>query len=1422
MKTDISRLPSADLKHYLNVFLQMGRVQLDSDWNEQSELGLRLQQRHAADTVRTGSPNHGFRVDDRILLDAMDSRAGWAAEKAVGDPDAHLYVDYFDHRTGEGSLSVEGATALMRALPRPIDLSGLSEVVVAAKGSFNAANCVVTLGRQGTRVSLTTSEAAPLAGWRIFRATGVPGGFDLAGVDEYGLTNLDKTFRYQFDFVKIDRPIRLVLAPASSLAGFGATPLAVNDVPQLEIDDDQRRFASTVLAVGRAGSVTYTFPVVRDLRRVRRLILAARSSTANAAITVRLIDVADTEVTIVGPTTTGAADTWQEWAAAVPQIAFDPGQVKAIRWDGLTANDYLFSPVLLEMELNGNLVIMGGDGTAAGAGRFYGDGLAAVKESHETYFSQRDLPAADPAPLAPPAEGMARIDLAYLDLWERPVTYLEDPEIREIALEGPDTCTRMQLVAQVRILEGAEVAIGTTPVPPLAAFDALPACGSGTLTTKDNPAAVLDPCADPCEPAVAGTFVGEENRLFRVEIHTAGAVGPAEAGTTATFKWSRENGAVASALIEAGAAAGFTARVEKPELFREGDLIEIGDDLEDLITGPYLDRSQTRGELRRLTSIKLQDRLVSWEDATAADPAMHAALGRTYRVAHHAKVRRWDGLLAATSGDIVLADGVVIELGGSGFLPGDFWVFASRVADRSVERLIEARPRGICHRHYPLATIARQRQGGVETVVVDDHRATFTPLTGLRATDVSFDPGGCTHADDPEWAQVSTVQEAIDAICRMDLNADVRSHNKYLHGYGVVCGLKVRCNADRQRITLERGYALDGEGNPIEVRTPQAFDVVAAALQHQPPLLDQNGNGDVCLTLRRGTVQDATLEVEPETTQSFWDSVLEGTLLLDFYQDCIESLLDFLKLRFVDDPLDTRVVPDTQRRATTALNLLWQLVNPSSGRYVFLSPVEHAFLRDFYDELRARLQSETFCAMFDDAAPFPVYPYGQTPGIQTAFGPFPGAGLGVHRRMRLHPGGAFAYTCGFDNEIHVYDLAAGAVVQRVIFPGGANVDVQDVAFSTDGSQLHAVALNGPDSIFATAAIGADQSHTWGPTSVVCDIKFVTLATTPTHPNTLYAIGKAQGLYALNPAAIPVAPVAAVAFNATGILRLSPDGTMAFAAQNTAFAIGQERPDFDRFRSIDLGNPAAAPSFFINVAGPDVDNDAAVHAGSLYVTATAAPGQKRVVVFNAATAVQTAVVNLPGPNSMVRLGVLPGPGILLVALADTYRVVRINTSTNSLVGTYRIPVQIIPLDIAANAAGTQVHVHNLLSNTISIVSVGTVITAVSLPSFTIEPPASLSTYRQAILTAYGDLLQGFGQYLKDCFCDKFLVACPDGGPDDKVYLGGVEIRNRQVYNICNFTRRRYVKSVQHWEYWLSTVPVLPLLKKAVADFCCRVL
>ena len=37
------------------------------------------------------------------------------------------------------------------------------------------------------------------------------------------------------------------------------------------------------------------------------------------------------------------------------------------------------------------------------------------------------------------------IYLAYLDVWDRHITYLEDPDIQESALGGPDTTTRVQI-----------------------------------------------------------------------------------------------------------------------------------------------------------------------------------------------------------------------------------------------------------------------------------------------------------------------------------------------------------------------------------------------------------------------------------------------------------------------------------------------------------------------------------------------------------------------------------------------------------------------------------------------------------------------------------------------------------------------------------------------------------------------------------------------------------------------------------------------------------------------------------------------------------------------------------------------------------------------------------------------------------------
>lgn len=1425
MKHDISRLPFREWKHTLGVFLQMGRVQLDSDWNEQSELTLRLLQRHAEDTVRIGSPNLGFHIDDRILLDTMDVRAAWRIVSANGDvPAPKPSVDSFDFRTGKGSLVVEGATTLVRTLSAPVDCREWNEVVFAAKGAFSATEGVFFLsdGRTQELLVTTADASADPTDWMIFRArrSAAAPAIDLSQVTQYGFTSLNPANQYKIDSIKIDNPIRQTLVPMTSLHGFDAES-GPTGAAQLRLNDGDRFWRDLVLDVSNATAVTHTVAVPRDLSHARKLLVAVQTTATDApAITVSDATAGASHVTLsdASETTVGS---WKVLAFDLPQGGIDWREVKSIRWSDLDAEvTYHIAAVQFEMDLRGNLVIMGGDGTSDGAGRFYGDGLAAIKESHETYFSQRDLPLADPSAFAAPAEGKCRSDLAYLDLWERPITYIEDPDIREVALEGFDTCTRMQLMAQVRFLKGAETDIGTTPNAPLEEFTRLLPKGRGVLSTKDKPDVPLDPCADPCEPEIAGTFLGEENRLFRVEIHRFGQVGATNPDSGAVFKWSRENAAVATMLTADAEAGVFTVKVEKPELFAEGDLIEISNDLVDLVTGSYENRddrrSHQRGELRKITAINKSNHLISWEDATSAERQFHAPLEHPQNVAWHAHVRRWDGVQPVTAGDITLADGVVIEFGGSDLLPGDFWCFATRVADRSVERLIEAPPRGILHRHFPLAHVERSRRAGESEIVkVIDLRPQFDPLPELKAAGVAYDPGPDNKLF-PGWDKVQNVQQAIDALSRVDIDFDLRDHNKHLHGSGVVCGLQVNCNANRSMVAVRPGYALDCEGHVLRLKSETIFPVIDKAAEIGA--IDSTGKGEVALTIDR----DLTIKVEKVPEQSYWDSILEGTLLRDFYEKTIKPAYQFLQDAFW--PLGTTApVPETNKRAISILNLAGQVMMPATGRYVFISKREDELLRKFYHGLKDKLASRTFCAMFDDLAPFPAYPFSNETAIDTAFGLFQS-----HTRLRLHPGNHLAYTCGGGNKIHVFDLERKELTQSLEFPGGSSVQLQDVALSPDGTKLHAVGLlNNQDSIFATADIDpGTNAHRWGPTTVVCDILFVTLGTTRRHPANLYAIGRSRGLYILSASSIDLEPRVDVGFNATGMMEIDPDTDFAVAADAGGTSLGTVSAEFNRCVRINLANPSAGPTNFNSeLKGVDSENDITFSRGGTVLIASTAADIKNIKRFQLSSGQVVGAVSLGKHlNTAITRLAVAGDNQLLVTIADQHRVIRIdlNAASLSVSGNFRIPVQFVPFDIATNTMRDEIYALNMLSNTLSIVQASSVLGA-SPPSYTIEPPSVLSDYREKMLTAFIELFGKYQQYLKDGFCDQFLVDCPDCKPEhDKVYLGCVEIRDRKVFKICNFSKRRYVKSVQLVEYWLSSTPIIPMLKKAFADFCCKVL
>jgi hypothetical protein len=186
-----------------------------------------------------------------------------------------------------------------------------------------------------------------------------------------------------------------------------------------------------------------------------------------------------------------------------------------------------------------------------GAGSYYVEGVPVENEAIIAYGEQPGLSADDRQRLAAAAQPA----LAYLDVFERLVTCIEDPEIRDSALGGADTATRAQIAWRVRLLLPADVEGPFGPE----ALERLPRIGTGRLRASWRP-----------------RLVGLDNQLYRVEIHRGGRAG------SATFKWSRANGSIAfpiralaapdatHATVMVGPAMGHGDRA-----LRQGDVVEL-------------------------------------------------------------------------------------------------------------------------------------------------------------------------------------------------------------------------------------------------------------------------------------------------------------------------------------------------------------------------------------------------------------------------------------------------------------------------------------------------------------------------------------------------------------------------------------------------------------------------------------------------------------------------------------------------------------------------------------------------------------------------------------------------------------------------------------------------------------------------------
>ena len=1017
------------------------------------------------------------------------------------------------------------------------------------------------------------------------------------------------------------------------------------------------------------------------------------------------------------------------------------------------------------------------------AGRIYVDGILCEAESPITYLTQPD----DPSPPAlSPADG--RRDLILLDVWKRHLTALEAPPIREVALGGPDTTTRVQTVWQVKVLEGVGDWDCGDPLPehPLVIP---PLDDRGRLTSFVDPAT---PPEDVCDVPTAGGYRGLENRLYRVEIHQTGDI------NSATFKWSRDNGAVVFA-IEAFD-GGDPTKIQVKSLGRDQVLgLRIGDWVE--VLGDTSELHGTPGTLAKITDLDEAKR----ELTLSVDVSAHSG-------EDHPKVRRWDqesDALPVSTSELELEDGVKVQFADGAFQTGDYWVFAARTATADVEHLTDSAPFGIVHHYCGLAVLAWRQEAGEDEEVIweadlTDCRPLFPALTNL--------PEAC----------------------------DIRFHNKHLHGWGIVCGLQVHCGQDggetRRNVTVRDGYAIDCEGYDLIVDENIIVDVLTEieilTEETGVSILDESGNGEVFLTLER-TNNAVGVKVEPyDPAVTSLSGMLQNTLLMDFFNDCIKEPLEAIQQLITPPPGENDLlVSPARERFITLVNLIIQLLNPTDGRYVFLSPKEDQILRELYFLVRGMLQSKTFCAMFEDARDFPDYPFPEHQ-ISTIFG------KAYYKRLRLHPNEVVGFTTGLDNAIHVFDLEKEQMIGVIEVPGGEGIVVQDVAVSPDGKFLYAVATtaNGENTIFAVGALENFAKPAWQPVVVLCDMQLVTLAVTAARPELVYAVGKGQGLYELAPSTLAddPNPTPIFPFNATGHLVLldQNEKPIAYAGANLA---GGSSDLYDRIVACDLLSPSVAPPFFL-LKGPGgeslngQDDIAAVQMekadGTILVAVVNDPkGGKALLEFLANADASGTMI--PVENTDIRLGHFPGSPYLMVSFEDSYQIVLLDLLEQTLVEGYRFPVQISPLGFATALKPDKVYVVNVLSTTLS--AIPAVDLDPSRPPLEVEPiPGGqefldlLEAYRNAIFAAFIDLLGGLLQYLKDCFCDHFLVNCPECTGEEKIYLVVVSVRNNEVYKVCNFSGRKYVKSFPTLEYWLSVVPVIPVIDKAMEMICCAVL
>ncbi|MEH2002844.1 MAG: DUF6519 domain-containing protein [Nostoc sp.] len=370
-------------------------------------------------------------------------------------------------------------------------------------------------------------------------------------------------------------------------------------------------------------------------------------------------------------------------------------------------------------------------------GNYYIDGILCENEEFISYFQQPDFTPELIDPCKIQLNGATY--LAYLDVWERHITPIEDYDdlkinIREVALGGADTATRSKLVWQVKLKQLKDNQdIETVAKQVTNDHDYFRSVlgqellkpGEGKIiarATKPNSTGINDPSIIPFN----SKFRGTENHLYRAEIFT---VYTGNSNNKLSFIWSRENSSIVFPIVTSTESNSSVIILELEHLGKDKNSSLSADDWVEIIDDDYILQNSDRQLLKVEQVDRIQNQVILSGDAK----------NKTLLKEKHPLLRRWDsGEVKVNLSDVnnkwfSLEDGIEIQFQAdtqNGFYQvGDYWLIPVRTATGNVEwpkqkngeGKLEPQaqsPHGTSHYYAPLAIVL----GNSNKVIVHDCR----------------------------------------------------------------------------------------------------------------------------------------------------------------------------------------------------------------------------------------------------------------------------------------------------------------------------------------------------------------------------------------------------------------------------------------------------------------------------------------------------------------------------------------------------------------------------------------------------------------------------------------------------------------------------------------------------------------------------